>query len=292
MKIEEQNSEWSVQRLLAEEALRDRSLRMQAARILLALLMAVAAPLAAAMGESGRLYVGLGGAALTLASVLLLETRERAYRAGAVECKEQFDASLFGIPPTTGPRGRTLTEEEICAEAAKRGGDRQRMRDWYPDPGNLPHGFAVLLCQRASLVWDIRLRRRFAAVAAAVVGIWAGSGLLSSLTMDLSLRSYMLTWIVPSTPLLVIGIQAMTVHRDIANRRERLLSQLSFIWQAAKDQNRDVDPAEFRVLQEAVFHIRNDAPVLPAFFTRRHSPSFYKEMSEASRQLKGTSGAP
>ncbi|MFI6520402.1 S-4TM family putative pore-forming effector [Spirillospora sp. NPDC050679] len=292
MKIEDQNSEWSIQRLLAEEALRTRSLRMQTARILLALLMAVAAPLAVSVGEVGRLYVGLGGTALTLASVLFLEARERAYRTSAVECKEQFDASLFGIPPTAGPRGRLLTEEEVCAEAAKQEAARDRVRDWYPDPENLPHGFAVLLCQRASLVWDIRLRRRFSAAAATVVGLWAGAGLLVSLAMDVSLRSYMLTWIVPSTPLLVIGIQAMTVHRDIANRRERLLSQLSLIWQTAKDQNRDIDPTEFRVLQEAVFHIRNDAPVLPAFFTRRHSPSFYAHMSEASRQMKGSTGSP
>jgi hypothetical protein len=292
MKIEEQNSEWSMQRLLAEEALRAKSLRMQAARILLGLLMAVAAPLATAMGESGRLYVGLGGTALTLASVLLLEARERAYRTAAVECKEQFDASLFGIPPTVGPRGKILTEEEICAEAAKRGTSRHRVRDWYPDPENVPHGFAVLLCQRASLVWDIRLRRRFATVAAAVLGLWTGAGVLVSLAMDVSLRFYMLTWIIPSTPLLVIGIQAMTVHRDIAGRRESLLSRLSFIWQAAKGQNRDVAPAEFRALQEAVFHIRNDAPVLPAFFTRRHAPSFYAHMSEASRKMARTVSSP
>jgi hypothetical protein len=287
VKIAQQNSEWSIQRLLAEDTLRTRSARMQWARITLSLATAVAAPALAATGYSGQPYLALIGAAVALISGFILEAKEDSYRRAAVECKEQFDASLFDIKPTTGPRGSLLTEEEICALATKRNDARGRFRNWYPDPGTLPHGLAVLLCQRASLVWDMRLRRRYAACCLAVVGGWLGLGLGVSVVADLSLRRYLLIWFAPSTALLIIGVKAAVVHRDIANRRERLLALLSSEWNAARKQKRDVGMTQIRALQAAIFQIRADAPVLPAFFTNRHSASFYAHMAEASKQLQG-----
>lgn len=286
MNIAEQNSDWSISRLLAEERFKSLSARVQAFRFLLTGLIAVASPVLAIAYAQYRINLSVIGAAVAILSALVLQRFERNYREIAAVIKEGFDVKLFNIPWNRTLIGTRITDEEIYAAAEKFHGDRTAYANWYPDPGQLPGGHATMLCQRASVVWDLRLRRRYAQMWLIICAIYIIASFSVGLRLNETLYEYLLIWIVPSSTFLVMGIDTCIETYGIVRAREQVDAMIEMMWRSALEQQRDVYMGEVRGIQDGIYELRRSGPVVARYFASKLRRGMYHQMHQASQDLR------
>lgn len=142
------------------------------------------------------------------------------------------------------------------------------------------------MCQRSSLVWDLRLRRGYAALMGWLTATWVLVGMAAAILIRASFVQYLLAFAIPSIALVMFGIQVSLGHYEMARARERIAALLLGMWRSALEQRRDVSLTEVRALQDAIFEIRRSASVVPRFFARLLLHRYYDEMLQASSELK------
>lgn len=283
MNIARQNSDDLLRLLAAEESYKARARAIQALRLTVSIGAACCSLVVAFIPEFQTTAVIVG--VLAAVTVLVAGYSESKQVIVAACIKDAFDASLFGIPRsklnTSYP-----TDEEVVHRARSVRGGAKRFRDWYPDPSGLPDGYARLLCQRASVVWDLRLRKRVGWIAITIAFLISASLLIVALIFDLTLRSFLASWVAPLTALLLFLVQMGSRHLSVAQERAKILDVIEQAWKEGVGGSADVATATTISIQEAIFRARTEGPVVPRVMQRLHDPAFVHEMRRVSDQLR------
>lgn len=181
----------------------------QASRIQLTqLTFTVAVPLVAAVigiaSPDARPWVAVVAFFAVVADVLVLDRRQRQKLRLAAKISEQFDCELFGLDWNVFVAGKRALPEDIDGAARAYRGDAASIRDWYPpEAAAAPPHMARIICQRANLQYDSRLREQLGDwLLWAVVGL---SALLAvgALVARLDASSFATTVLAPATPVII-----------------------------------------------------------------------------------------
>ncbi len=257
-----QNLEVNITRLAAQRRLYSVVKILFYSRTVIAVALAVLGPLVGAAKPELKTAI----AALALCFVLIdlfLENGESSRRTKAAKIQEMFDCDVLEIPWNEIAAGKKVDAEDVRAASKKiKNLAAQKLDDWYPpETSKIDITIARIICQRANVSWDTKLRRFFAHgyVIALVILI----GISLKLNWDQKLSDFILN-ISPVIPLLKILIQQMVSQYRTAGNTDNIKTQADAL---IADAECSVDPLELtmrsRSLQDEIYRHRKSAQPIP-----------------------------
>lgn len=236
-----------------------------------ALLLALVSPVVFFLMPSiGPLLGAVAGAWVFVSRLLVCPARDRCRQKGAI-AQEMFDCEVLGLPWNDSLAAR-LSEEEI--HSASRGArSLDAVRDWYPADIDASWPLSVLICQRSNAVWARRQHDLYGCLLLSVATAWFVLGVVLALVDGATLAAYLTTLALPSLPAFLDAAELGQSHRRAASHRtkqERLIDSLC--------EKLPGDVVPMREVQDGLFRLRREDPLIPEWFYAVLSSSFESDM--------------
>ena len=211
-------------------------------------------------------------------SRFLLEPFKAEFQLKGVKAQEQFDCSVLGIEWNSS-LARALPGEEI-RRASKARKDVEALKSWYPTDAALTWPRSVLVCQRSNAVWARRQHRTFGWALIVAAAAWAVIGILVAIFDSATLAAYLTTIALPSLPALLDASEMARRHRQGAASRELIEEQTDNLFEIG-----GAAMQELREIQDQLFALRRDEPLVPEWFYKLIRDSYEDDMKYAADQL-------
>lgn len=255
-------------------------------------LIAVAAPLAAALWEPLAVWVGAVAAAWYVLNRVLFQALERRSATKGATAQEMFDTAVFGMPTIAVREPRLLAED--IARIAGRGIARRRrafndekLRNWYPIQREVPGRVTIAIAQRGNLAYTRRLLQRSAALWLWLLMGWAFFVVVMALCLRFELSTFLLVIALPVMPPLLDAFDEYHQVRAAGREREALANEIVDAIRA--DSTRPIPPQQLLAWQGQLFALRRDSPLVPDWIYRLMRNHAEAEMSEAAETIGTTS---
>ncbi|MGD1448191.1 S-4TM family putative pore-forming effector [Vibrio harveyi] len=221
---------------------------------------------------------------LTFIELIYLKPTVKNLKEKAAKIQEDFDCLVYGLEWNDILCGDRPCESEIATYSQKytlKRRSRSVLHEWYtPDIGQLNKASSILLCQKENLGWDISQRNKFVtfinvlSLVALVLSIAVG------LYLDLTLRSFILTVLIPCLPIVTFAISNHYDNKEAILDKQRLKSATE---QVSTIQNPTIKYA--RNIQNLIFLNRSSNSLIFDWFYRYLKDSNQQGVTYASRQL-------
>jgi len=261
--FERQNSPAKLNLLAAQRHLYTQAKHLQHWRVVGTVGVAAIAPLIYYLIPNSRAILAVIGGVWLVVSRVVLEGIEAKRVKQAATIQEQFDVDLLNLRWNQVLVGDRVSPELISSATANFKGDREKLKGWYADTGNIPYPLDVLLCQRANLVWDWRLRRHYAWIVSILTVFLFSSGIILAVATNLALLDYLLALLIPSLAALLNGVEAAKEHFKIAEEKERVEKVVSALWKSGLEKPSSISIEECRNVQDCIFALRSKRPLVP-----------------------------
>lgn len=239
------------------------------------LTIALAAPIVMWLKPDGGPALGaIGGLWIFISRLALKPLQERRRVQGALT-QEMFDCDVLGLPWNMA-LGRPIAEEDVNRAAARE--ENGDVSNWYPTENNAPWPMSVLICQRSNAVWARRQHRTYGGVLVGFVIIWALVGIVSALVNAATLAQYLVNLALPSLPALLDASEHALDHFKASRERDSVEADIDDALV------RDLGRADLRAIQDELFMLRRNAPLVPEWYYKRLRPKFEEDMKYAARQ--------
>ena len=265
---ERQNTPHFLRLLRARSEIYRRATHLQLVQVTLTVVVPVVMAIVALFMPAIRPVAAAVSVSLTLIDIGFLDRAlKRRLKTAALIC-ERFDCDLLKLPWSKFAAGKPL-EPEIIAEADRRWpkGDA-KLIDWYPAAvGQAPLHLARIICQRTNLWYDAKLRENysFLLVAGAVAIVLAL--VAAGLALNLPFTDFVVTVLVPATPVLSWAVRDAFRQRDAADAQKLARAEAEALWELALAGGCDDSECErrSREFQNSIFQRRTSNPLLLPF---------------------------
>ncbi len=287
-----QNSPYGLMLLAGASAQHRRTQQVECARFAISMALALSA-LLLPIWPSLVGPLGVAGAGWLLISTGIL-TRVLAHeRLLAATIQEQFDTWLFNMEwHADGPK--PVEFEEVSRRARRFRGDPALLENWYPSSGTMSDEYAILLCQRANLVVDVRLRRRYRFLALCVGGLLLVGGLMVGLILDWTVRAWVVRWVIPSASALSYLGEVAHAQRVAAEEKVKLLEVLRTQFDVYPLPRSPRNRRELRLLarriQDQLFAIRRATSRVPKLLYRFFEKGDRRDVETGAAVLRAQYG--
>jgi hypothetical protein len=272
-----QNEEPNLRRYLAADNFYGIAKWLHFGGLSLTVSLALISPLVLLFWPDAGAVLGAIAGAWLFASRLLLEPFKRQQQLKGATAQEMFDCGIFNLDWNE-TLVRPLSEEEVRgASGAMK--DADRVRDWYPTSEEMSWPKSVLVCQRSNAVWARRQHRAYSRVLLVAAGAWAIIGVIVALADGASLADYLVTIALPSLPALLDATEFARAHSSDADKRQLLEDKLNDLLGDGSASSQDL-----REIQDQLFNLRRDAPLVPGWFYRLIRPKFEEDMRYAAQR--------
>jgi hypothetical protein len=219
-------------------------------------------------------------------ALVLMLGFERGRTSAGTRVLEEFDVRVFGLPWNERIAGRRLVPEAIARAVRRSRTDRTRPADWYPPAvDELPWPVSVLVCQKAAVVWDWRLRRAYGYFLVAVtVGLLAAT-VVAALLLRYSTSQWLLALALPMAAAFAGGAQAATSSLGDANDQSEMHDRLEDDWRRALAAPNSVTVVECRQHQDCRYMHRLKAMPIPDWWYRALRSRYQTDMTEAAVRM-------
>jgi len=161
--------------------------------------------------------------------------------------------------------GKKPEPELIHEQAAKFGHDtlkRSGLINWYPQCVQaVTTQLSSIICQRANVWWDSKLRRRYAATVFGVLIVITLSIIAYGICLNKNLFEFIAYVVSPMAAAYVVGYRQITEHRDAAERLDKLKEHAEKLWsEALGGASIETLPMKIRHLQDEIFDGRKRNP--------------------------------
>jgi hypothetical protein len=252
-----------------------------------ALALALASPLILLFRSDLGPTLGAVAGGWIFVSRLVLEPLKREQQLKGAAAQECFDCAVLGLDWNES-LARRLSDEEISSACRSRK-DIGKARSWYPTDGNeLAWPKSVLICQRSNAVWARRQHRTYARTVVCAAVAWAIVGVVVAVADSASLGAYLVTIALPSLPAFLDASELSKGHSAAAQSRQLLEDQIDSLLQSESASRQDM-----REIQDQLFSLRREAPLVPEWFYRVIRPNYEEDMRYAAKHAvkrSGTSG--
>lgn len=209
----------------------------------------------------------------------LLQPMISSKRTDGAKIQEEFDGNVFKMPWNKIIVGKKVEKEDIDLLHEKYVdrllGDIEKCKDWYPEEYKvLEMKRAVLSCQKTSLVYDIKLRKKFKVL------IIRNTILLSLLVMtlclvkDLSMNSFLIYVILPLLPVVILAKKLHLEHEKSIKASSDLKTMIDDI--QSKDE--DITMEDLKAVQTKIFNNRKDSALIPEKLYNKLRDKLEKQM--------------
>lgn len=215
------------------------------------------------------------------ASRLVLEPLKLRLQAKGAAAQEMFDCDVLGLE-WNAALCRKRSSEEI-RKASKRISDQHtadKHLNWYPATVSMTWPISVITCQRSNAVWARRQHHGYGLFLIAAAVVWAVIGLLVAIVHSASLAGYLTTIALPSLPAMLDATELSRKHLLASNRRQELEAQCDRLL----DEVSIADHLALRELQDELFVLRRDAPLVAGWFYYLVSKGYEDDMQYAAEE--------
>jgi hypothetical protein len=241
---------------------------------------ALASSLLMAWKPGWKVWLTFFSVTVAFLDALWLDRRQDRLKKRGAALQQMFDCALFGLPWRQLRCGPSIDDEDILADAKAQLRDPKAkpfLLDWYPVAVQaLPLPLARLVCQRASLWWDLRQRDHVRGTLTMTLCILAVAIFLIALAQRNTVEQMILTVYVPLAPAVLWALREIMAQRDAIQADERGLGSVETLWKKALEQK----PSEAELHQESL--LVQDA----LFDARSHSPLVFNWVFRLLRKQK------
>ncbi len=265
---EEQNSEHNISLVAAASSVYGRAKTLMAIQFVLTVPVALASSIIMALQPTTKVWLTFVSVTVALADTLFLNRAQTRLRKRGATIQQMFDCGLFALPWRELHCGPPVGSEEILADARPRLRSpkvRSRLVDWYPAAVKaLPLHLARLVCQRASLWWDLRQRDRVRGALTLLLSLLAAAIFLIALLRGNTVEQMILTVYVPLAPAVLWIIREIFAQRDAIESDEKALAFVESLWnQALAQRAAEEEFLQGSILaQDALFDARSRSPMV------------------------------
>ena len=252
------------------------------------LAFAVAGPWAASYCTASSIWILLSSTIFWPIVVELLKARQKTLASRAATIQEEFDANLFGLPWNYILVGNKIAKEIVLEADREYKGDRKGLQNWYTDiPQVKDASLNILLQQRANLLWDRRLRIKYARLLTLTITIILTFEIGFCIYTKKMLLDFLIQFIAPSMSLFFLGIENILTHCEIAAQKKHVENYIMSIYEKANNGEVAVSvDKECRQVQDVIYSTRKQNVMVPDFWSNRLHNSFQINMEEAAREYR------
>ena len=223
---------------------------------------------------------------IAVLDVAYINEKINALKSKASMIQELFDSYVFGIPLNTNLHKR-VPPELIHASAQKVLEEEkiEKLKNWY-DPGvsSISNTVSILICQRSNLVYDSSLRSKFLKLIIWLTSLFFIFLIVFSLLRDVSVRSLILSGLVPFLPMFQVSLRAINANRASIKSVERIRNKIMQLWDMSL--NGDTPTIEqLRGLQDQILLHRERTPLIPEWYYNRRRNRLEEQMYYSVNQL-------
>ncbi|MFD9893649.1 S-4TM family putative pore-forming effector [Amycolatopsis sp. NPDC059027] len=267
---ERQNSKIGLDLLRAAQVANLRVARIESARMILSILLMLATVASMIHGSQSNHLLAIIGSSWAIISTLILVPSSRQLRNEACLLQEQFDTYVFDIPWNRS-QGSKINMERIHELSYRFKGKVETIVDWYPHT-DAPWPLNALICQRANISYDIRLRERWRRIVVGFLTVWLSTGIAVGAITSMTVWSILSTWFAPSCAAIIFGYEIVLSQARALYDRRLILPGIDRAIETLREENREntLGSYEFlcRTFQDALFDARKRASRVPSWFYR------------------------
>jgi drug/metabolite transporter superfamily protein YnfA len=280
MKIaEEQNSEENIKRLAGQRNLYSKAKKIRYFKHIGALILIIFSPILVLCLPNSTKILGIIGGIFIILSFLFNFLELKMIKTAA-NIQEQFDTNLFEIIWNEILCKNKVPTEIITKESREFKGDRKKLLNWYGNIGEIPYPFNVLVCQRSSLVWDWRLRRKFAFWLIIGLSTLIILGISIGIIKKLTLSGYLIGILIPSLSALIFGIKEIYENYVIANDKEELMRIIN-----SKIEKETISQTELRQIQDYIYNLRIKQALIPDWFYEKYRTDYEHDLMSSNNEF-------
>lgn len=202
---------------------------------------------------------------IAILDTTIIDRCQRAAIKVSAKISEKFDCELLDMPRNPFVTGKDPDPEDIAAYASKIDPKQaEKLENWYPSVvDRAPIEVARLVCQRANLWYDKRVRSTYlnvlVALPIAYVSLLAGWALLT----EASGANVVLSALAPAAPILSWSLRERIRQAEAIDANLSLNSEVEKAWSSLLDLKTDTDKARSRSrqLQDGIFNRRASSPL-------------------------------
>lgn len=295
---ERQNSAAMIKLLRARRRIYARVKAVQRAYFVVALVLPVASLTTAAYAPEHLPKLSLFALVTGAFDAMLLDPWRKRQVKLAGKVQEEFDCKVLDLDWNKFIAGSHVVPEDVegYGGAPLNPEGEQSLRNWYPaDARELPLHLARLVCQRANLWYDSRLRRTYRAALWLLTATYLAALVVYGHGMTLS--AFILTVLVPFGPFFTWVVREQHRQGDTITLVDRLFAEIeASLSQFAHAKSEEAARGRARELQDAIFAHRANSPLVSDLVYRFKRSSLEGQMKVAARdfieRLTRSAGAP
>ena len=276
-----QNSERNLRRQLAKNHWYAAAKRWNLAGTALAIAFALASPLVLLYWPSWGSTLGAVAGAWIFASRLLLEPWKLKLQTKGAAAQELFDCDVLGLAwnPTLASEP-SLEEIRNAGRGVADSGKVDKHRNWYPSGVSMVWPASVITCQRSNAVWARMQHYSYGLFLIVAAGSWAVIGIGVAVVHGASLAEYLTTIALPSLPAMLDATELSRKHLSASDKRKKLEDECDRLMSEPSK----VTHVELREVQDELFLLRRDAPLVAGWFYRTVKKSYEENMKFAAEE--------
>lgn len=231
--------------------------------------------------------------ALLLAAyeLIFLKGSIESHKLKAATIQEDFDCIVYELEWNQALCGNRVCDSEVQKYSQKyqrKGKKRSRLENWYtPEIEQLEdENNQALACQKENLGWDISQRQSFVKLIKIVVAISVLASMIAGFYYEISLKSLILSVLIPCWPALSYAIQNLFENRKALSDKEKLKNAIESAASAS------LTVKDLRNIQNIIFLNRSSNSLIFDWFYTFHRESnqngvSYASIQFAKRMMKG-----
>jgi hypothetical protein len=206
-------------------------------------------------------YVGLISVGITLFDVLFLSGYLSRFKTNGAKVQELFDCSVYAMEWNETNSGEK-PENSIIEDAKQKyvHNPKAPLTNWYHiELEGLNHEQAVLRCQETNLEYDRKLRYHFKNDCMTICLMVVIGSFIVATVIDASIQGYLLNFVTPTLPLIVVLIRLILDNQKAAKSLEEVRKAASKLRSAGAVPTM----AQLRQVQDKLYCSRKDSTLIP-----------------------------
>jgi SMODS-associating 4TM effector domain len=223
---QKQNTQHELDLLAAQRQLYSDAKRLQMISMVIGVPVVIVWSILVAIFPRLAVYAGLWGITAVLLELLVFSRLQKSTQEKAAKVQQIFDCEVLEFNWNSLNCGIRV-EPELIVEASnkykRKNVNYTSLQNWYPIVvEQLPLYQARIICQRANVWWDSKLRRRYSKLVVFVLITLTIVVFLIGLIGGLNLEKFLLAVLAPLAPAFILGLRQYTEHIEAASRLDRL----------------------------------------------------------------------
>lgn len=195
-------------------------------------------------------WIAIFALTLTLFDVLWLKSKVVQLQEKAATIQEQFDRYVYNLHWDPIIVGAKVSSHDISKQASSysKSHDINRLSNWYSvEVSNHHERKGILLCQSENLGWDIELRTSYIFYVSLFIIAYIFAILGTALHKEASLTEFIMSYIIPSMPLLTYFRGVYIEQRRAIDAKKALSESLDNALSQPRVSKKTIESIQFQI---------------------------------------------